>query len=450
MESLSAVDQFFQQQRFTLADFAGLHHHSFIGAAFAGILKREPDPIEHERFLGALQTGEMSKPEILGRLRYCAAGRRQRVEVAGLFLPFILSAAGNLPVIGYGINLLVAIAKLPVLIRQFRVLENNSSWRIEQLEPTVANQGAGIEQLEPTVVAHSARIEQLEPTVANQGARIEQLEPTVANHSTAIEQLAAQGTSVVEQLAATAAAHGASIEQLSTAMAAHEQYVKNETDFPEAVYMALENEFRGSTEDLEKNMAGYLPQIQEAAALGAPVLDLGCGRGEWLGLLQKNGIPAMGVDANRTMIDLCLEKGYEVHYNDALAFLGILEDNSLPAVTAFQLMEHLPPVTLIRLWQEVYRVLIPGGLVLFETPNPENFQVSAYYFFLDPTHRKPIPPPLATYTLNALGFQHIKVIRARDYDPPIFEDPRLNRFFCAPMDYAVIGKKPTEKEMTGK
>ncbi|MFH0728826.1 MAG: methyltransferase domain-containing protein [Pseudomonadota bacterium] len=383
------MNHFYQQRSFNLTDFVCLHGRSFIQAAYAGILKREPDQNGYDRYFEALQNGSMSKPEILGRLRYSSQGRQQHVAVRGLLLPFILSAAGRLPVIGYFIMLLMAIIRLPVLMRQFRVLENSSCSRIEQLESLVAS--------------HDQHLNRMVPELHRMAPELQHL------------------------------------------TAAFDREIG--PNFPEAVYLSLENEFRGNPADLEKKMEVYLPLIREASALGAPVLDLGCGRGEWLALLQKREIPAMGVDSSGIMVETCRAQGFEAVHTDALDFLRSLKDNSLPAITAMQLMEHLPPHILVRLWREIHRVLLPGGLVLFETPNPENVQVASYYFYLDPTHRKPIPPPLAAYTLDALGFKQVRIVRAREYDEPIFEDSRLNRFFCAPMDYAVVGIKPAEKVM---
>ena len=214
--------------------------------------------------------------------------------------------------------------------------------------------------------------------------------------------------------------------------------------YPDDIYQFLEEQFRGSRDDLEKRLIHYLPLFQSLPAppWPLPLVDLGCGRGEWIELLARHRVPARGVDRSPQMISVCRQRGLDVVAADALEFLKGLPDGQVPAVSAIQFIEHLQPPMVAELLQEIFRVLRPGGLVLLETPNPENFQVGSYYFRLDPTHRHPVPPPLTTHTMAAVGFIQIRVLRPEIFEPPIFEDPRLNRFFCVSMDYAAYGYKP--------
>ncbi|MFW5734838.1 MAG: glycosyltransferase, partial [Oceanidesulfovibrio sp.] len=211
--------------------------------------------------------------------------------------------------------------------------------------------------------------------------------------------------------------------------------------FPDHVYWELEEHFRGSPKEIEKTFAIYLPYVRERIREGEVVLDLGCGRGEWLAMLRRNGIHGQGVDSNETMVRQTRVRGFTVAHASALDHLQTLPDNSLAVVTAFHLMEHLPPDGLVRLWEETYRVLRPGGMLLFETPNPENVQVGTYYFYLDPTHKSPIPPPLACRILEALGFRDVGIQRSQEVEPPVFANPELDRFFSCGMNYAVLAYK---------
>jgi len=123
----------------------------------------------------------------------------------------------------------------------------------------------------------------------------------------------------------------------------------------------------------------------------SPILDIGCGRGEWLELLKENNLNARGLDLNQVMVRMCRDKGLNVEEGEALSFLKSLPDSSLGAVTGFHLIEHYGFEFLVKLLGEILRVLKPGGIVIFETPNPGNILVGSCNFYIDPTHNKPLP-----------------------------------------------------------
>jgi SAM-dependent methyltransferase len=217
----------------------------------------------------------------------------------------------------------------------------------------------------------------------------------------------------------------------------------------EALYLSFEEQFRGSPEDIRKRLEVYLPILAEAK-LGTdemPVLDVGCGRGEWLALLQEQGMRAQGVDVNRMVVDDCHQQGLEVVEGDAIAYLRDLPDRSLGAVTGFHVIEHLPFEGFVRLLDETVRVLKPGGVAIFETPNPENVLVGSYSFYLDPTHRHPLPSHMVRFMVEARGLCRVEVMYLHPSDEPRVEEAgldvarRFNAYFYGPRDYAVIGRK---------
>ena len=157
------------------------------------------------------------------------------------------------------------------------------------------------------------------------------------------------------------------------------------------LYLALEQDFRGSRASVAERQSPYLAHLRELPA-GLPLLDLGCGRGEWLQLLRTHAIPAVGVDHNPINGLACRTAGLEVVTADILQDLANRPAASLAAITAFQLVEHLPFEVLQELLRQARRLLAPGGRLILETPNPENLQVATHSFWLDPTHIKPIPP----------------------------------------------------------
>ncbi|MGH9901247.1 MAG: class I SAM-dependent methyltransferase, partial [Pyrinomonadaceae bacterium] len=211
------------------------------------------------------------------------------------------------------------------------------------------------------------------------------------------------------------------------------------------LYASFEDQFRGTRADIKARLKVYLPYLERAAVTGG-VVDLGCGRGEWLEVLREAGEPARGVDRNRVTVEQCRARGFEVVEADMLDYLRGLPENSMRAVTAFHLIEHLPFQTLIDLLGEVLRVLAPGGLVIFETPNPENLVVGASNFYLDPDHRNPLPSPLMHFLLETRGFCRVEVVKLNANDAARVRETsdlalRFNDFMYGPLDYAVIGWK---------
>jgi SAM-dependent methyltransferase len=218
----------------------------------------------------------------------------------------------------------------------------------------------------------------------------------------------------------------------------------------DALYVTFEDQFRGTRQDIKGRFAVYLPLLKEAK-LGTdrmPIVDLGCGRGEWLELLQEEGMQARGVDRNRILLAECRQRGLEVVESDVLAYLHSLPDACLGAVTGFHLLEHLPFEALIAVLDETVRVLKPGGAAIFETPNPENVLVGSYTFYLDPTHRNPLPGPMLQFLVEARGLCRVEVmklhpqpeaLRVKEHGLEVAQ--RFNEYFYGPQDYAVIGWK---------
>jgi O-antigen chain-terminating methyltransferase len=226
----------------------------------------------------------------------------------------------------------------------------------------------------------------------------------------------------------------------------------------EDLYAAFEERFRGSREEIMGRQQVYLPLLKDAGlgTAAAPVIDLGCGRGEWLELLRDNGLAARGVDLNRHFLATCRERGLAAAEGDAVSFLASLPDCSVGAVTGFHIVEHLPLEGLLRLLGEAARVLKPGGVAIFETPNPENLAVGACHFYSDPTHKHPIYPPTLEFLVERQGLVRVEVRRLnghtldrfRPADPgaaspegwgALFE--AVKHHFLVPPDYAVIGWK---------
>ena len=219
----------------------------------------------------------------------------------------------------------------------------------------------------------------------------------------------------------------------------------------DSFYIDFEDAFRGTPEDITERLKIYLPYLDRFIGdTSAMVVDIGCGRGEWLALLGKQGIKATGIDLNAAMVDTCLAQGLHAQYMDAIQYLSQQPPGSLAAVTGFHIIEHLPFNTLLALFDAALKALRPDGLIIFETPNPENLVVGACNFYYDPTHLSPIVPTVAEFTARQRGFAKAEILRLHPYPDShrLVEDSeiakRLNNALYGPQDFAVLAWKTHE------
>ena len=213
---------------------------------------------------------------------------------------------------------------------------------------------------------------------------------------------------------------------------------------PAAVYALFEERFRGSPEEIAQGQKFYLQFVRD---LPGPVLDAGCGRGEFLGLLKSAGIPASGIESNALSVETCRKAGLEVESGDVFPLLARRPAGKLGAVAAFQVVEHWLPESIFRFLQEARRVLAPGGVLILETINADSLS-ALRAFYLDPTHVRPVPARALAFLAEAAGFTDVRV----EYRSPLpaseqleersANDKRLNALLFGPQDYALIGRVP--------
>jgi O-antigen chain-terminating methyltransferase len=228
-------------------------------------------------------------------------------------------------------------------------------------------------------------------------------------------------------------------------------------------YLELERRYRGTEEEIRERIAAYRPFLSDLPA-GAPVLDLGCGRGEALALLRDWGLAGRGVDASARMVQLCHDRGLEAEVGDLFAVLSGLPEGSLGGVVSFHVIEHLPAAALDRLVRLAYRALRPGGVLILETPNPLSLVVAARNFWLDPTHVRPVHPESLKLMYELAGFDPVERLDLRPFPPnerlpeidlaklPAEQRPladqvnrlrdRLDEVLFGYQDFGMVGKKP--------
>ena len=209
----------------------------------------------------------------------------------------------------------------------------------------------------------------------------------------------------------------------------------------------FESAFRGSDEELK---ARYR-DVAERFAGRSPVLDLGCGRGEFLELLIELGVGASGVELDERLAADGRRRGLEVTHGDAVAHLAGLGDDSLGGITALQLVEHLTPAQVVELATVARTKLVDGGLLVVETVNPGSLYTFAHSFYLDPTHSTPVHPAYLEFVFKHAGWRHVEI---EWRSPPPAGDvlevadgtdtvtaanvARLNQLLFAPQDYALL------------
>jgi len=219
------------------------------------------------------------------------------------------------------------------------------------------------------------------------------------------------------------------------------------------LYKAFEDLHRGSRELIKSRLGVYLPFIEVIKSIYPPapssstaneVLDLGCGRGEWLELLKEQGVNAEGIDLDDDMLSACRAQGLKVATGDAVAYLQSLPNNSRSVISGFHIAEHLSLDDLKILVEESLRVLKPAGLLILEAPNTENLVVGTSSFYLDPTHQRPLPSQLLTFLTDYFGFARSKLLRLQE--PALLRDELtpvslFNVLSAVSPDYAVIAQK---------
>ena len=224
-----------------------------------------------------------------------------------------------------------------------------------------------------------------------------------------------------------------------------EQNAKDLTkEYLDSYYLAFEDKFRGSRESI---LARYEVYYRFVPNTPQKALDIGCGRGEWVELLQAKGIESHGVDLNSAMLGIAKDAGVQnLHDQDAFAFLEATPAQSYDLISAFHIIEHIPFEKLLLLLTQIKRVAKQGATILLETPNPANLQVAANHFYNDPTHLNPLPHRVMEFMLEYLGFYEVKTHHINPYPKEQHlstntpEASTLNRHLHSAQDYIITAK----------
>ena len=213
-------------------------------------------------------------------------------------------------------------------------------------------------------------------------------------------------------------------------------------------YFAFESRMRGSTDSIRERQRCYVDDLRAAA----PVLDIGCGRGELLGLLREAGVEARGIDADADMAAYARGEGLDVEQADLVEYLGRTPDGSLGGIFMGQVVEHLPGPTLAQSLGLAAAKLRPGGVLIAETINPLS-PIALRNYFADLTHAQPLVPETLELLARQAGFVETEIRflnepaeRLTEPDDPVIAANvrRLNELLFAPLDYALVARTATD------
>ncbi|HEX7046417.1 MAG TPA: methyltransferase domain-containing protein [Gammaproteobacteria bacterium] len=449
-----------------LAEVLALQGVEFLREAYRTTLDRSPDSEGLEHYLEALRAGRLRKIEVLGRLRYSAEGRRKGAKLPGLRLRYLAALPLRIPFLGYLLKLVGGVALLPRTLRNIRVLESHVDAVSQGLR-------GDVRRLHEELYVHHDALSHLRNRAEDLNKQISQVDGKITLHVQRFEERGSETAKGLQALrehvdairdTALSTAKGAAdirrdMNYLLKNTSAESMVASSQandlasTRVPrpdlDSFYQSFEDAFRGTEDDIRNRLHVYENPLGEAGLLAAGVraLDIGCGRGEWLEFLKKHECEPVGVDLSERMVLHCREKGLEAVHSDAVTYLRGAKDGEFNVISSFHVVEHLPFEVLIELLDEALRVLAPGGRLILETPNPENLIVGANSFYMDPTHRNPIPPQLLQFVVRSRGFVNVEILGLHDrtHDVERFGikgfPEEFQKLFLGYQDYAILASR---------
>jgi SAM-dependent methyltransferase len=453
-----------EDDHYHINDLLQYHDHTFIWNAYRAILKREPDEEGLKQFLKKLRSGRFNKIDVLASLRYSQEGKSRNVSVDGLARPALIRRFYRVPVLGYLLELIVGIARLPAILRSQREFEGHALAQ-QQLITAHLNQVSHTsfqvaESLSRELTEVSAQLSKGQKDLAASFAR--ELTQLSADQRRFVELqhqqvvgLFREQREMFERLKKLKDETDARLAQLDAALktgraratlsSAGQALSDEKRRGLDELFASFPEQFRGPREVVMEGLKFYLPFLR-LAEITDGILDIGCGRGEWLELLKEEGLKGRGVEINHILIEQARNLGLEVIEEDALSYLRTVPDRSLNAVTGFHFIEHLSFETLIELLDEIARTLKDGGLVIFETPNPKNLVVGACNFYSDPTHLVPLFPDTIQFIMSNRGFTDVRLeylnpVGGSPFDDGSKRSQALNSWLYGPRDFALIGRR---------
>ena len=463
---------FVVKDHYEFADFTKYHDTVFINNVYRGILKRKPDVQGMQRYLHLLRSGERSKMEIISAIRYSKEGKVKNVNLLGSKKRYIVSVLYRLPVIGYISKTLVTLATLPKLLKRINQYESYLT-----LHNGIANENALLIQEAINKKSDRMEVEALHTNLESKSDRMEvealrinleskydrkdiealsaKFENKVDKEATAIQEklksvvyentLIEVQKDIESKLNRKVDIQGADLA--SSLEICADDFLKeaiNKFYYPvadfdkfnkeELYYSLFENVFYNS-EVVKNKQKVYLKYIPKHNSKALKHLDVGCGRGEFLTNLTEQNIYCKGIDINSIEIQTLSDNGLNVENIDLINYLTNTR-NMHSSISALQVVEHLDYKTLKMFLQLSYSRISKNGTIILETINPQNI-LAFNSFYMDETHKRPLPPEMLAFLLQWVGFSDIKFV----YTALLPEEYRVSDQRKNYHDYAVIGYK---------
>ena len=479
----------------TLEDFSQADPATFVRSAYKVILGRAPTDSENAHMRAALMRGD-TRTWLLGRLRYGDEGRARAVSIRGLGPRYVAQCLFRLPILGHFVGWLNAQRRLPLALRQIRMMESDAAERskvldsqrlhVEELARTIlhahtmfaevataharerdalraelqneASQRATafetsralVHDLAQRVANVDAVVQQLDSTITTDGQRIVDLERSRDSLRSDIARLMSELRTLADDvaverqkllallpppLAPTLEVVGDSLVASARKKHGIDESVHIPALSPDERYALFEAVFY-DTDAVAAKQRIYLPYLDRELTSRLPFLDLGCGRGEFSMILRGEGIATLGVDVNESNNRRLRSQGFNVVSEDIVAFLE-RDHGTYSGAAILQVVEHLAFDRVERMLELLHKRLAPNALLLLETPNPLSaFALSVFHS--DPTHIRPLPPEALRYTVEAAGFDRTRTLYQARIPVDQFAGPDARAYYA---DYAIIANR---------
>jgi len=406
-------------------DFIKYHDREFIVYIYKALLQRDIDETTLNYRLNQLREGKKSKLELITIVRASKEGRANDIRLLGFYKRFFLT---------------LIFSAFPIFAnnsRRFDKIENRLYLRSKETSKYLNQNIKSISSLNQNIESISSQLEESVDILTDKLNDKSNIEDTREFY----KQLLNQRDIIKGYLNSL----DIIIDNNKDIKIIKEPEAK-ESSF-DILYSQFENRFRGDESEIKSRLSLYIPFLHsiEKDSKEIDVLDIGCGRGEWLAILKENSYSAKGIDSNQNMVHISKKRGLNAENIDALSYLKKQPRNSLSLITGFHIIEHLNSFdTLLELLIESHRVLKSGGFIIFETPNPRNILVGASDFYIDPSHKTPIHPMTLKFFVKKIGFENVSSLIINDKELIDIDEIKftsIDDYIYIGRDYFTIGYK---------